>query len=415
MKQIIEKFNNYFVNSFELSNMEIDITQTNLEHITFHDKELNIYFHLDWNEFVEKDNTEYFHKKYKTQQELDSFFKHPSISKGYSRSTKDLKIFTNKILPSNNRYNAGFYTINYSEFFIRISDRAINYIDNNSGIEFLYNFSIGNVKISISQPSNSFKHICKCLENTIDFNSWEHCTTLSFKGSHTSKEINDYLQEVFFLINANEELIKLGYNKYYENYTYRYYLNSDKIFHFPKAHYIEPISFFNESLNLTSETRFHYYYKVLEYFFHINLNNKILSNKRKVSISLQELRNINKTSEKECLKELLNNKNICNNVKQVISEYFTPKLLPCNYKGNTSINTLSIEDFSELLYDYRNSIVHGKYQMRIPNLIENNEIIEEWNEIVKTIALICIVHFCYDDNKDVIKLFENENVLEFFN
>ncbi len=142
-----------------------------------------------------------------------------------------------------------------------------------------------------------------------------------------------------------------------------------------------------------SEIWFLYMYKVLEYFFLINRKNEIqkiaakwIKNPDKLS---KEIETIYRTGEQDCLKYLLKNPCIKNDVENAIQTAFE----------NGIISLKVIDEFADKLYSFRNSIVHGKldvrYKLYTPNLLSDFQE-SPWFTIIHILAFGCIREFCYE-------------------
>ncbi|AEY65825.1 hypothetical protein [Clostridium sp. BNL1100] len=215
------------------------------------------------------------------------------------------------------------------------------------------------------------------------------------------ENVNDYLQEVLFLLEYyNPWVFQLGHISSFE---YMYDKNLIKKFKskvIKHSKYTEPIYFFNEAIkryysNPEDETVFLYFYKVIEYFFFINRKAEIIKiisdNISDMDKLLKGMNDIYKTEERRCLTYVLRNELVETNINKILLKAKKNKLI---LKKNS-------ESLAKGIYDYRNSIVHGKgdsnLKLRIPWSLDEDIILVLWNQIIKELAIVCISVFCYDN------------------
>jgi len=141
---------------------------------------------------------------------------------------------------------------------------------------------------------------------------------------------------------------------------------------------------------------FLYFYKVIEYFFLINRKNEIsviiqenINSIDKIILKMQE---IYKTKEECCLNYIVNNESIKPKIAELISSAYKDKL----------ISEESSDNFAHELYEFRNSIAHGKgdsgYTLKLPSVLKQDIKLICWNSLMQDFALICINEFCYDNS-----------------
>lgn len=261
--------------------------------------------------------------------------------------------------------------------------------------DLILNFKINKVKVEISDPSPIFKLLFKKYISCDLKAWWKYFESINIEGS-CRNELNSYLQQALFINNIyneihGESILKFGIEsqlRHYSNYYEYDNTNTDAIF--PKSNYEEPIAFYNQAVNGTDETAFLYYYKVLEYFFHIS--------KKEAKIDCK--------SEVICLERVLTELNNHRYIERTIWADLYDYMLEKDDRNNININTISIKTFSEKLYRYRNSVAHGKADEKtnllshVPmNLIdeEGQRKLDGWNSIGNALAYKCIEYFCFDD------------------
>jgi hypothetical protein len=143
------------------------------------------------------------------------------------------------------------------------------------------------------------------------------------------------------------------------------------------------------------EISFVYFYRVLEFFFLLvrkdEFRNIIADYNRNnnIDVLMSSLTNIYLQNEDAQLLHLLNIINA--EIMDVITEAHALRL----------INVVSVEEFANSLYLYRNSIVHGKsdakYFIKLPEVIEEkieNDAKLFWNKCIAQIAEILIIKYC---------------------
>lgn len=394
MGKLIDKFKEYLLKhnlDFYCNDYSINLFDKEL------DKKITIPYNISekhgagFKEFIEDNNYE----ALENEEFIENF-----LTSALSENNRS-KIYKNKISQYKDRSNAGVYLDGFSEFLITIKPQGMgryNYYDFDRRLGFGFNFKIGDILVSISKPSNMFRFIFKSLKV---IESWDSCYTISLNGI-AKDNVNEYLQEALFFINATVKFIDLGFN---EKEKVEYNINltkNSRIIKLPKANYNEPICFYNYSENLLGEPYFHYNYKVLEYFFFINQGNKIQSLYQQCN-TVELLKGLNKicnTKETASLNLLLNNDQMKNHIQYILS--YNIEKLPYALEEGEKCGSIDINKFSKYLYEYRNSIIHGKgdfnFDLKVPSLIEDTLPSIKWNSLVEALALYYIGYFCYNQD-----------------
>jgi hypothetical protein len=315
---------------------------------------------------------------------LDEFIREYSRLNGFVNDNHVLKLIKDIALS----YNG------YWEFILVCRDHRLD-------LESLINFKIKGISIDIGEPSDSFKLVYKFLEE-IDTFDWRNHRTIKFYNLKKD-DINDYLQETIFLLEHYKPwYLQLGYRNTYLDTDIKELRKTTKpalLKNFPKAHFSNPICFYNEAVRRTytnpeDEIAFLYYYKVIEYFFFINRKQEIIDiiqgSLHDINKLLLRIDEVYKTDEKSCLMYIVKNKKIENQVDQLVLEAYSEKL----------ISNKTQEVFINSIYSFRNSIVHGKggtrFEIKTTNILKPDTKVISWNSIIKSFAYICILEFCYD-------------------
>jgi hypothetical protein len=139
------------------------------------------------------------------------------------------------------------------------------------------------------------------------------------------------------------------------------------------------------------EISFLYFYKVLEHFFILNQREKFIKNiteyntNQNVDEFIKETSSIYKQNEEELLKYLLHT-----------SEEKLTNVLEVALNNNL-VAERDIAHFATALFQYRNSLVHGKgdyrYTLKTPDGIDNTKE-KIWNGLIKQIAKILVFKYC---------------------
>jgi hypothetical protein len=327
--------------------------------------------------------------------EIRKLFHAISHSNLHLTNNNNLIIWGYKHSSFKNRWIQGFYKDNYSEFLIELNNLNLE----SKGIcddELMTNFEIGNVKVTISPPSMTFKLLFGVLNHNIVESGWNYYITISFKGLPKS-EVNNHLQQALFLLEKyNPNCFIFGGSNNIHTSPNACDIIDTPVKIFPVSKHIDALCLYNEAINATRETCFYYFYRAIEYFFPVNQEIEIL---REINFFVKDIQNQDKDmfvsclidlcskDEEKNLKHLLNNKDILDKVIWFTDSYSDKD----DYEN-------AINKFAKKLYEYRNKVVHSKESTRrIPNLLETVNEIDDWNEIVQEISLICIEHFCYEN------------------
>ena len=161
---------------------------------------------------------------------------------------------------------------------------------------------------------------------------------------------------------------------------------------FKDLQHFEALSFYNEAFLLFGhEASFHYFYKVLEYFFLICREDVFetyindYNSSHNMAEFIKSVTDIYKQTEEIQLLNLLNS--IEQQIKWIVVEA----------KKKRVIRTDDISEFSNALYIYRNAIVHGKsdqrFKIKMPTVVcSDNDIF--WNNAIQKIAEVLIKKYC---------------------
>lgn len=299
-------------------------------------------------------------------------------------------------------YCKGFRIGNYAEYFIEYGNMGYY------GEIDLEEFKIGEVSVRIGAPSETFQLIFKQLEDDKYLGDWEDNLTISLEGI-TNENYKSFIQQALFYVGYCNPSIHIDEYPRLTTFTGKYYnmsgyeedeademraeFNAElEIGLFKEFQYPEVVSFYNKAMDVQEEEiSFLYFYKVLEHFFIINQREKFITNineyntNQNVDEFIKEISSIYKQNEEELLKYLLHtSKEKLSNVLEVAF-------------NNSLIDERDISQFAPALYQYRNSLVHGKgdykYTLKTPDDIDN---IEEkiWNGLIMEIAKVLIFKYC---------------------
>ncbi|GIP08201.1 hypothetical protein J1TS5_03710 [Paenibacillus macerans] len=295
---------------------------------------------------------------------------------------------------SNNMYfldDCGFYSNGLAEFLINYDSLEYQYDIDLPG---LTNFMIGKTYIRVQEPSNLYKFIFHHFTIDDNFADWNNYRTLSVEGVEKAK-LEEIIQHSLYILAKYNPSILVG--DYPEIVTYMYeddpwedsvtYEEGEYPEEFEEPNYYEAIAFYNKGRQTNDEL---YYYKVIEYFFIINRKEEIrtiigaYNENSNLNSLIDSITKIYDTKEKILLENLLNN--------LIGIEYFINLA-----HDKQLIDSKEIGHFSQKLYDYRNSIVHGKkdtkLELIVPTTLEENKR-HGWNLILKGLAEKVIQQFC---------------------
>lgn len=285
--------------------------------------------------------------------------------------------------------NKGFYANNYAEFFISYSK-----LEEVLPETAMQKFKIDDVEFEIGSPSKIFKLIFQHI-STDDHFEWEPYYTIKLRN--VKKEmLEDYLQNAMYFLHKHCPSDVFGDYPVVYQYSYYddYWVETEEVdesklnTNFRLGKYPEALAFYNKGKLNRDVLNF---YKVLEYFFLINRKNDfklfILDYNQNQDIEkiLTDITGVYRTSEVDLLKNLVKN---ISNLESIMGTAFSKGLI--SSKDDK-------DDLAKKIYDYRNSIVHGKgdtnLSLLVPSILDSNN--NEWDIIIENIADLVIKQFCY--------------------
>lgn len=267
-------------------------------------------------------------------------------------------------------------------------------------------FTIGEVKVRINRPSDTFRIVMRELVADKYYDAHD-LWTISLSGI-TKDNYEQYLTQALFLLGYFDGSIEVDdypqVMEFFGEEYYRYALDEEELENrrnsneqyewgeFGVLNHTEVLSFYNAGMELKqNEISFQYFYKVLEYFFLISRETEFKSfisdynNDQDIKKFISKVTAVYRQNEDIQLKQLLNTLPLSN----IIEETFN--------KGYIDSNTK--EKFGQSLYSYRNRVVHGKkdekFDVKTPSLLNNNEQ-SFWNSTVKDIAEMLIKKYCWN-------------------
>lgn len=298
---------------------------------------------------------------------------------------------------------------NYVEFLINYEEDLFNGVTEND--EFVMRkFTIGQVQVEIDHPTLLFDLSTRYFDGDKYYENG-YFWTISLRGV-TADNYEEYLIKALFLLKYYNDSPFYGWDPtccafygYYDATAWpeedeesviknrRNEIEDFKRMNFTDLSHYEAISFYNEGFRLKGyEVSFHYFYKVLEYFFLICREDTFKEyiedyNKRKDIMSF--IRNV--TSVYKQLEEI-QLKNLLISIEKKIGG------LIAEAKNEGIISEETVEAYSETLYQYRNMIVHGKsderFDVKVPTVIRNNKE-RYWSNSIQVIACILIEKYCF--------------------
>lgn len=319
----------------------------------------------------------YYDDEYKT---MEILFKMRPVLKDLMENNK-ISFFT----------DTSFFFNKYGEFLIE--NKSGDFSGANSEC-----FSIGQCEVEFSRPSGLFNIFILFSESLKYDNIVEYFEkdffTLKIRNVNKDK-VEDCLQQtIFYLNNLHNESYSIAesLNEYYEvneeelNDIQTTMLSNSKVIFGGLKQDTTPFSFFNYAKLLNSNESFIWYYKVLEFYFMENrakeIDRVIDQKKKDYRKLLFDISQIYKDEKGSLLKLLLS----INLPNSIVQKAYSKKLIPEN----------NIENFSSVLYQYRNKIVHGKkeekFELLTPYFL-SPFFEEEWNKIIEEIAFLVIIHF----------------------
>lgn len=212
--------------------------------------------------------------------------------------------------------DCGFHSNMYGEYLLTFDSLLDHYY------YYEKEFKIGDIEIEISEPSNLYRVLFSrfTLEDT--FGGWSDLGTVRVHG-FSYRNLESILQQVLLLIAINDSPEEILTGDYPQIVPYMY--EGDNISwnsrdqeelwlsesnEYPVANYFEPISFYNKAMRLEEPI---YFYRVIEYFFIINLKSnfeKMIESYNKsnnIDLVIQECNSIYSNREVDLLKNLLSN------------------------------------------------------------------------------------------------------------
>ena len=305
--------------------------------------------------------------------------------------------------------NLGIKYGDYVEILFDFSEDLFQQLSENDDFD-LYEFEIGTVKATIAHPSLLYDLALKEFDGD-KYYFWPDYWTLSLKGV-TGENYEEYITKALFTIRWFNEPIYCEWNpKCYEYYGYydalcidsdereslmsnrRQEYNKYDGYSFSDFNHYEALAFYNEGmLLLENEIAFHYFYKVLEYFFLICRQSEFESliadynSVKNIDSFIAGVTKIYQQNEEAQLTILL--KSIEPDISSNVSSAFQEGI----------INSNNIEEFASSLYLYRNKIVHGKsdtkFELKLPTIVKSKEE-KFWEKCIVRIAEILIKKYCF--------------------
>ena len=261
--------------------------------------------------------------------------------------------------------NIGISGERYREYFF-----DYDYYSDDSKSMLIKSFKIADVEIHIGKPSEE-------MADLFGIYGWCYDTIRLIGVSDDNYE--EILEQAFFYItcmypplysNEYPKIIDLSTPPGNQNIMkHQFNIRSKCVENkFPILSHSKVVAYYNYGVSCRdTELAFVYFYKVLEYFFPM----------------YKEKKNQKKISEKEYLYSLL---------KEVKSEKVIEQAKQwCLYKGDCRA-------FSDALYHYRCSTVHGKATFEQENQLRfrfKKKEIDLWIEVVKDLAEIVIQKYCF--------------------
>ncbi|MED4524853.1 hypothetical protein P9257_11490 [Bacillus velezensis] len=278
--------------------------------------------------------------------------------------------------------NKGFHINDYCEFFIN---------DNFTDIDF--NIREHNVKVG--RPSRIFQFLFnEVLGYKGVSDGWDDITTISINKIDIGSIDTIMERAIFELSHVEDRTTQLYYPEIYHFTEHPiviepYHANDEVLIKdYSKGEYEEVIRFYNEGRRKEEPL---YFYRVLEYFFYINLKNQIFDHVGTYNkdgneyFFMKNIQSIFTKKEETLLTHLLENLEIDQDIEFAYKE----NLIKENNKGI----------FIKALYEFRNSIVHSKFDFRttinFPEYINRNGSSDNsWLYILESLAKKCIGKFC---------------------
>lgn len=284
--------------------------------------------------------------------------------------------------------SCGFHFKQYGEFLLSYQNSYYN-------MPKIDELTLGNIQLEISEPSNIYKLLFNHFTYDDHFvDGWGKFYTLKLKGCNKDL-LERTLQQALFLIAKYDPPEIIG--DYPQIIPFEFegdiFIESETIdepdsYEFDLAKHTEPLAFYNAGRKNDDPL---YYYRVLEYFFIINKKTEILKlietyNKaNNLDSFVDSITRLYGTREEVLLENLLIK---INGIESIVDESFNAGI----------IESSDIPTFSRKLYGYRNSIVHGKGDIRlelsVPKILDPLPHSHKWKSILRTLAEKVIDQFC---------------------
>lgn len=300
----------------------------------------------------------------------------------------------------------GVFYSNYAEFIIHIDWETISK-------KF---FTIDNLEVYINnQPTLLFKAAHYDLtydDGYLEDISSDSLATISLKGENLTQEnLEDSLSKALFLLgyyDKDKEFYRHypSFFEYKDYYAEEFMLSETSIFkerqlrnniefnsmHFSNIDHPTAIRFYNAGMQIKDkEISFQYFYKVLEYFW-------TTARKEKFKLLISDY-----NSEDNIDNLFINVQEVFSNNEgnqlRILLESIKEKVDKLTYIASTKkyAKKNSIKEFCKSLYEYRNSVVHGKNEkdlnLKLPSIWENEKE-KFWIESTRQISEILIEKYC---------------------
>lgn len=377
-KGILEQIESYYSASIPNFSQEFDIIKLDTNSFVFECKDTGIIVALNWNDMFEsirhpqilrwaKDED----TKYKT---LLSY----RLKQGIKEGSSKIDVLD----------HCGFFTRGYGEYLLTYTTWDMNYPKFDS-------FKIDNVNVTIGRPSNLYRFIFNYFWNDDGLvDGWNSFYTVKVENC-TREELEGILQQALLCIATYvppeikgdyPEIIPFQFED--DHWVWNDEPELPEKYDFPKTNHHEPLAFYNRARKSDDLL---YYYKVLEYFFIINKKSEIqmLVSDYNIDSKIDKLMNsitkIYATKEDRLLENLLSN---INGIDEIIERAYKEEI----------IQVKDLTTFSNKLYEYRNSIVHGKkdarFELTVPTILNQDTNDNRWKGIIRILAEKVISQFC---------------------
>lgn len=276
----------------------------------------------------------------------------------------------------------------------------------------LWEFNIGDYKVKVDHPSDMFKLLFKDYETDDFFVGWEAYNTILIEGVK-SDDLQNILQQAMFWIYqmcpsvydiSFPEISSLCYEDSEGDIEFDAIPYAKTVFNeeyenleFALSNYDEPIYFYNAAKRINDiDISFLYFYKILEFFFIIIQKNSIKKDvelyfeNENLEKLIDDLHNNYFGKREESLLYSLIDRIETDIITEVRELAFNNHLI----RENTN------KEFSNQMYQHRNSIVHGKFEfknfkLKLPNKIDDYKSMV-WTEIIEKVTFYLIRTNCYN-------------------